>query len=135
MSRAPREGGALGAGTHAHEATQAATSDTLRHLALFAGLSDLDFGTLRDMTRTFSIPAGRVLMEEGGPPEAAYVIIQGELEVTARRGEREVLLAVRQAGELVGEMSLLEQAPRSATVRARVSSHLLEVTQSALETL
>jgi signal transduction histidine kinase len=111
------------------------TKDTIRQLPLFATLSEDDLDTLFHMTRTVSVPAGHVLMREGGPPDAAYVIVDGELEITTNRAGKELLIAVRKNGELVGEMSLLEQAPRSATVRAARESLLLEVTQAALETL
>jgi signal transduction histidine kinase len=120
---------------HVHSEDDPVTKGTMRQLPLFASLSEADLDTLYHMTRTVTVPAGHVLMEEGGPPDSAYVIVDGELEISTRRAEKELLIAVRHDGDLVGEMSLLEQAPRSATVRARRQSCLLQITQAALETL
>ncbi|HEY3059737.1 MAG TPA: ATP-binding protein [Chloroflexota bacterium] len=118
-----------------HDTDDVVTIERMRHLPLFASLSGGDLDTLYHMTRTVTVAADQVLMEEGGPPDAAYVIVDGEMEVTTRRGDEDLLIAVRRDGDLVGEMSLLEQAPRSATVRARRPTCLIEITQSALETL
>jgi signal transduction histidine kinase len=118
-----------------HDSDDAVTIERMRQLPLFASLSDGDLDTLYHMTRTVNVEADQVLMQEGGPPDAAYVIVDGELEITTHRGDQDLLIAVRRDGDLVGEMSLLEQAPRSATVRARRQTCLIEITQSALETL
>jgi signal transduction histidine kinase len=118
-----------------HRVDDPVTMERMRRLPLFATLSDSDLDTLYRMTRTVMVHAGHILMTEGSPSDAAYVVVDGELEVTTQRGDQELLIAVRRDGELVGEMSLLEQTARSATVRAARDSCLLEVTQAALETL
>src|SRR5215216_2543091 len=87
------------------------------------------------MAKTVSIQAGELVFEEGSPGDALYVVLDGELEVTKRQGGQDVLLAVRGPGEFIGEMSLLEQAPRSASVRTLQESRLLVISQAAFETL
>ena len=78
---------------------------------------------------------GELVCEEGSPGDELYVVLDGELEVTKRQDGQDVVLAVRRAGEFVGEMSLLDQVPRSASVRTLVESRLLVVDQTAFQTL
>ena len=85
--------------------------------------------------QTVSIPAGQLVLREGDPGDSLYVVLDGELEVTKRHGEQEVLLAVYKAGQFFGEMALLEQAPRSASVRTLRESRLLLISQVAFQTL
>ena len=109
--------------------------DELRRVSLFAGLPDEDLDQLCRMASTISINPGELVFEEGSPGDALYVILDGELEVAKRRGPQDVVLAVRRSGEFIGEMSLLERAPRSASVRALRESLLLVISQAAFQTL
>src|SRR5215212_1544467 len=109
--------------------------EELRQVSLFVDLSDEELGQLYAMSRTVSVNSGELLFEEGSPGYALYVILDGELEVTRRQDPQDVVLAVRRTGEFIGEMSLLDQAPRSASVRALRESHLLEISQAAFQTL
>jgi signal transduction histidine kinase len=109
--------------------------DELRQLPLFADLSEEDLERLYQMAKAISIQPGELVFEEGSPGDALYVILDGELEVTKRQGRQDVVLAVRRAGEFIGEMSLLEQAPRSASVRALRESRLLMISRAAFEML
>ncbi len=104
-------------------------------MPLFADLSKEDLEQLYRMAETVSIPAGELVFEEGSLGDALYVVLDGELEVSKRQSGQDVVLAVRRAGEFIGEMSLLEQAPRSASVRTLRESRLLMIDQAAFETL
>jgi signal transduction histidine kinase len=106
----------------------------LRRLPLFAGLSDEDLERLHDMAQVFFVPAGHTLIEEGTPGDALYIILNGEIEITKREGEREVVLATRGAGEFLGEMSLFQQGSRTASVRTLRKSHVLVISRTAFET-
>lgn len=111
------------------------TLDELRRVPLFSDLADEDLEQLYLMAGTVSIDPGELVFEEGSPGDALYVILDGELEVARRQDGRDVVLAVRGAGEFIGEMSLLDQAPRSASVRALRESRLLMIDQAAFRTL
>jgi signal transduction histidine kinase len=111
------------------------TLDELRRVPLFADLTEEDLEQLYKMAKTISIHAGELVFEEGIAGDALYVILDGELEITKRQGGQDVVLAVRRTGEFIGEMSLLEQAPRSASVRALRKSRLLVISQAAFQTL
>jgi CRP-like cAMP-binding protein len=62
--------------------------------------------------------AGEVLFLEGGKSDRAYLIRSGRVEIVKEAATGSVRLAVLGAGELVGEMGLLEERPRSASARA-----------------
>src|SRR5690606_31218893 len=64
-----------------------------------------------------------------------YVVLEGELEISRREAGGQVVLATRGPGDFVGELSLLQGAPRSATVRARGATELLEIARPAFEAL
>ncbi len=62
------------------------------------------------------VPAGRRILRQGEDGEVVYVLLAGVVKVSAADGDREPVLAIRAAGDLVGEMSVLLGRPRSATV-------------------
>ncbi len=112
-----------------------AVASFLRSLTLFSGLSEGELARLVEMGQELDVPAGQVLMREGEPGDALYVILDGHFEVTNRAGKAEVVVARRGTGEVIGEMSLLDNQPRSATVRALAPSHLFKVDQHAFDEL
>ena len=109
--------------------------DLLRDLPLFAGLSPADLELLEDASHEVRLEPGGVLMTEGSPGGSLYVILEGELEITKRSGMRDVVIAARGPGEVIGEMSLLDGSPRTATVCSRGVSRLLEIDQAAFRRL
>src|SRR3990172_4348887 len=111
------------------------TLETLKKIPLFAGLSEDDFKRLCDMSREFNLQAGSMLFEEGQPGAEAYVIESGELEIIKASMDREVLLAVRGPGEVIGEVALLDAAPRMASVRARTDSTLIAIKKESFDEL
>jgi CRP/FNR family transcriptional regulator, cyclic AMP receptor protein len=68
------------------------------------------------MRRTFE--QGEVLFRQGDPSDVAIEILSGSAEVLRQAGDDAIVLGTVQAGEFVGEMGVLEDRPRSATVRA-----------------
>ncbi|HZI67267.1 MAG TPA: cyclic nucleotide-binding domain-containing protein [Thermoanaerobaculia bacterium] len=90
----------------------------LRGVPLFAALEPRDLLDLAELSREEELPAGRPLCEEGVPDSGdLFVILAGRAAVLGDRGESE--LAELGPGEIVGELSLLDGSPRSATVVAR----------------
>jgi signal transduction histidine kinase len=88
------------------------------------------------MVLTVELKAGETLFKEGSPGDRVYVLKDGSLEVIKQSGKREVLLAVNdEPGMVIGEMALIEQAPRMATVRARYDSTLIGIHQNQLDAL
>jgi lysophospholipid hydrolase len=116
---------------------------TLRHDQLVTILSRL-FGTLDDgmlqdvesAAEWVSLPQGGVLFEQGDPGEAAYILVNGRLQVIVRgaAGTARVVGEVR-PGETVGEMALFTGEPRSARVVAMRDSDLVMFERSAFDRL
>ena len=105
----------------------------LRRLPLFADLPEADLQALYQRAEPLTLPAGEWLMREGEMGDALYVVLAGGLEITKRSGEQDVALAVRGEGEVIGEMALLEQTPRSASGRAVQETRLLRIGKEAFK--
>jgi len=74
------------------------------------------------------LPAGALLFAEGDLGASAYLIDSGEIEVFVLRDGGEILLARRGPGEIVGEMAILDNGPRSASARAVAACELILIT-------
>jgi signal transduction histidine kinase/predicted CoA-binding protein len=109
--------------------------DFLKKVPLFASMPDHDLERLCEMVTEVHLNTGEQLFAEGSPGDKAYIIESGEIEILKSSGGRSVLLAVRKSGEVIGEMSLLEAAPRFASGRARIESKLLAISHSQLDEL
>jgi tRNA A-37 threonylcarbamoyl transferase component Bud32 len=86
-----------------------------------------------DFPRT-KVPAGFVIVEEGDPGRAAYVILEGRCVAYRMDGDAEIELRVMEAGDVFGEMAVFSDKPRTASVRAETDSVLLVVTSEVLST-
>ena len=73
------------------------------------------------------LPAGSLLFEEGDKGDHAYVINEGEIDIVKITDDREMLIARRGPGEVIGEMALLDVAPRMASARASTDASLLSI--------
>jgi signal transduction histidine kinase len=139
--RGAKAGPAAGGTTQPAETeTSAAASheqvQTLLHkLPLFADLPHDDIVSLCKASRNVEVRAGQTVMKEGTPGDGLYIILKGRLEVTKREGDQDLVLAQRVPGEFLGEMSLIESAPRSASVRALEKSELLVIDPASFQAL
>lgn len=79
------------------------------------------------------LAAGDVLFEMGDEGDAAYIVDEGAFDVYVVRDGQEVLLNEVRAGELVGEMALIDGRHRSASVRAKVPSVVTRISEEALK--
>ena len=68
--------------------------------------------------QTINFEPGDTILTEGEDGRTAYFMVSGSVEVVVGRGAKAKSVATLKAGEVFGEMSLLEPGPRSATVRA-----------------
>ena len=107
----------------------------LRKVPLFAGLSDADLQAMEASVETVRLRPGELLFPEGADGDRAYVIERGELEIFKTSEGRETLLAVRGRGDVIGEMALLENLPRIASVRSKGASELVAIRKDDFERL
>lgn len=68
--------------------------------------------------KTANFKAGDTILSEGEDGSTAFLIVNGTVEVSVGEGARAKTVATLEAGDMFGEMSLLEPGPRSATVKA-----------------
>jgi signal transduction histidine kinase len=107
----------------------------LAKVPLFMGLPIEDLERLCGIAKEVRFQAGGVIFEQGSPGDFAYVIKEGEIEISCLSDGRQVPLARRGPGEVIGEMALLEEAPRMATARALTDSVLVRVSREQLDQL
>ncbi len=107
----------------------------LRAVPLFADLVEEDLARLDAAVEEVTLDAGDLLFSEGESGNRAYVIVDGELDVVKITGSREVLLARRGPGDVIGEMALLDAAPRMASVRAATDARLLAIPKRSMDEL
>ncbi len=92
----------------------------LRLVPLFSGLSSAALDDLSRLSLTRAYRDGHILCNEGDPGELLYVLEQGEVRVSRMtRDGREIVVAQVEAPAALGELSLLDGAPRSATITAQ----------------
>ncbi len=86
-------------------------------------------------SRRVKLAAGETLFKEGDPSNGkAYVVEGGVLQILKKGGDgRETQLDLSKAGDIVGEMALIDRAPRMATARAVEATTLLVIDGSELE--
>lgn len=87
----------------------------LKTIKLFEGLQESDLRQLSGRAAVRSLPAGAVVVREGEPADALYLIARGKVKVHLGEGSEEVLLDTKGPGQYFGEM-MLDDKPRSATV-------------------
>jgi signal transduction histidine kinase len=107
----------------------------LRKSPLFQGLSDDELQQLMDMAEPVSLRAGEILIKQGDLGDSAYVVISGEFEIQKQAGQSLIKIDVRNPGDVVGEMALLSQSPRNASVIARTDCETLRIPKEAFEKL
>jgi CRP-like cAMP-binding protein len=110
-------------------------SDLLQDTFLFARLNFDETATLAAEFETRTWKAGETVFEENSIGDAVYVIRGGEADIQKSDGSRIELLATLGAGELFGEMSLIEDALTSATVVARSDLECLVLPKARLQAL
>ncbi len=98
-------------------------------LLIFGELTDQDIDWLSASGTKKSLAPGEVLIQKGAPISALYIVLTGEFSVWID-DQREVSRAA--SGEMLGEMSLLEARPPSATVKAATQSDVLAVPRQKL---
>jgi CRP/FNR family cyclic AMP-dependent transcriptional regulator len=97
----------------------------LKRAPLFEGLSRKELAELARHTEDLEVPAGEVLCKEGDTGREFFVIVDGEIGVTSN-GRK---VAQRGRGDFVGEIALLEDTTRTATVTAKTPLRVFVLTR------
>ncbi|TVQ25948.1 MAG: histidine kinase [Spirochaetaceae bacterium] len=100
--------------------------ELLSKVFFFSDLSDDEISSLAALSAMQQVRAGDIVFREGDPPEHFYVVARGAVAVWKNWGEPDAeLLALHGPGQLFGEMALVDELPRSATVIVETGGELL----------
>src|ERR1700704_5496676 len=98
-------------------ATPVVSSLLLRSVPLFSSLSGDQLLLLTSVLLRKPYPRDSAVIAAGDPTDALYIVISGRLKVVMSSNEgREAILAILNRGDFFGEMGLIDQGPRSASV-------------------
>jgi CRP/FNR family transcriptional regulator, cyclic AMP receptor protein len=93
--------------------------ELLRRVPFFAEIEPAKLKLLAFMSERVGYDAGRTLCRQGDPADAAYLIIEGEADIILESPSGPITVATLGANDVVGDMAILGDVPRTATVRAR----------------
>jgi CRP/FNR family cyclic AMP-dependent transcriptional regulator len=105
--------------------TQDRKVQALKGAPLFEGLSRKELARLARVSEDVEVEPGTVLCKEGEIGHEFFVIVDGKVKIT-RKGRR---VSVRGGGDFVGEIALIEDVPRTATVTAETPVRLFVLTR------
>ena len=105
--------------------------DLIKGVPLFASASKQELGEIASIADEIDLPEGKVLIKEGDTGREFFVLIEGTAEV-ARGGKKVASIG---AGDFFGEIALLEDRPRTATVTAETPIRALVITDRSFRTL
>ncbi|HEY6605711.1 MAG TPA: cyclic nucleotide-binding domain-containing protein [Gaiellaceae bacterium] len=103
----------------------------ISRVPLFEGCSGRELAQVASIAQHVELPEGAVLIREGEPGRDFFALVEGSVDVR-KNGRR---IATLGAGDFVGEIALLTNAPRTATVRARSPISALRLTRQGFSTL
>lgn len=103
----------------------------LNKLHLFSELSPADTDALTEHANVRSYPAHSILINEGEQTNSLYVVLEGEVKVYASdENGKEVILNMLGPGEYFGELALVDDAPRSASIKTIMPTKVMIIAKS-----
>lgn len=105
----------------------------LRRIKMFADMDDLQIMSFAKYLDQVRVRQFEIVVREGDPGDAMYLILDGELRSRSVHEGRETTFNTMSSGEFFGEMALLDHGPRSADVVANKDSSLLKISAAAFD--
>jgi len=104
----------------------------LQHASIFFDLTVGELATVASLTDLETHGQGEIIVKEGGGRNNFFVVVSGDVSVIRKSGQNGESTVIRMGkGECFGEMALLEDRPRSATIRAETECRFLVLDQKA----
>src|SRR5262249_10850774 len=112
------------------------TADVLATVPLFALLDEQERAVLAERVDILKFPAGASIFKFGDPGDSMYIVRSGEVSlcVKTKTGE-EIFLEQPTKGDFFGEISLLDEGPRTAAAQAKTDVEVIEVDRGDLDEL
>ena len=107
--------------------------ELLKNVPFFADMPDSEFSVVAAKLRRRTVPAGEIIVRQGGSGSSLFMVARGVIRVTRQVGGVTRDLATLIAGEFFGEMALLHGTPRSATCRAMTPCALYELRRDDMD--
>ncbi len=98
----------------------------LKHTDLFEGLPDERLNLIAEITYRVDYPANHIIFEEGTEGDSLYLLVEGEVAII--KADTEVL-SFNEKGYCFGEVALIDDKPRSATIKTTLQTCLLKITR------
>jgi len=115
-------------------ASTTVSTTVLKSVPMFGSFPEDQLRALATMVTRRSAPRGSAIMFAGDPTDSLYIVISGRLKVMMGEADgKEVILSIIGPGEFFGEMGLIDDNPRSASVIAIEPCELLSVTKRAFK--
>jgi len=106
----------------------------LRNVPLFSDLPDHDLQAITSLAVTRTYPKNTIIISEGDDSDSLYAILSGRVKVFLSDDDgREIIINILGDGQYFGELALLDDAPRSASVMTIEETKLAVISKSAFE--
>jgi serine/threonine protein kinase len=99
---------------------------------LFADFSEADLANVMQMSRRENYQAGETILQEGAGGSTMYLVVRGGVSVRKMAGAQQIEIKQVSSGECFGEMAVISQLPRSATVVALRSTEVIAISGAVL---
>jgi len=108
--------------------------ELVRRIGLFRELGESQVGKICDIAKIVAVRQGDVLFREGDPSDRLFLVIEGKIRIgRVIEGIGEEALAIMGPGECFGELSIVDDGPRSADALAHEHASLLVIERADLE--
>jgi len=106
----------------------------LKNVSLFSGLPEESINAVSALATTRTYPKNTIIISEGDDSDSLYAVLSGKVKVYLSDDEgKEIIINIHGAGDYFGEMALLDDKPRSASVMTLEESKLAVLSKSAFE--
>jgi CRP-like cAMP-binding protein len=106
-----------------------------RAYSVVTGLPTLAADRITATLQSLNVPAGETIVKQGNPADKFFIVVEGEAEVVREEDGKERQIASLGAGQLYGEVAIMRDQPRSASVRAKTDTRLLALERDSFRDL
>jgi len=109
----------------------------IEKIDIFKNLLHEDFVQIAEVAKELTFKKGEIIFEENSNADGFYIICKGKVEILKKGEDTDQLevLAVKKDGEVFGEMAIIDEMPRSATIKAKTDLTLLKISKDIFNEL